>query len=65
MGGDYVGPDATTLVQTVSGLLGEIQQSMPGDPMAEWGAMCSAHKDNVYAAPIMPFAPPEGTGMMD
>lgn len=54
----YVGPNATTLVETVSGLLGEIIQGMPGDAMETFDGFCSRHKDNVYAAPVMRFAPP-------
>lgn len=56
----YVGPDATTVAETVSGLLGEIMGSMPGDPMAAWGEMCSAHRDNIYMAPVMRFSTGEG-----
>lgn len=61
----YVGPDMNTVVQTVSGLLGEIFESMPGDPTEDWGEMCSAHRDNVYGAPVMRFAPPEPAEAME
>ncbi len=44
----YSSDDPATLSQTVSGLLGEIISSMPGDPMADFGTWCSAHKDNIY-----------------
>lgn len=44
----YTGPDASTLTQTVSSLLGEIFSSMPGDPLDDFDGMCSAHRDNAY-----------------
>lgn len=58
----YGVPDANTGAQTVSRLLGEIIGAMPGDPMADFGRRCSAHRDNIYAVAVMQSAEPPGGG---
>lgn len=59
----YSGPNAGTLSQRVSRLLGEIFGAMPGDAMAQLGRMCTAHKDNIYTVAMTQGAqPPSGGG---
>jgi hypothetical protein len=58
----YSSDDATTLLQTVSGLLGEIFGSIPGDPMEDFGAWCSAHKDNLYIQAVTQGVQPPTPG---
>ena len=62
----YAGPNAGTLSQRVSALLGEIFGAMPGDAMSRFGGMCTAHKDNIYAVAVAQGAqPPSGGGGPD
>ena len=57
----YTGPDAGTLTQTVGSLLGEIFASMPGNPMDDFDAKCSAHRDNAYVV-VMTHESTAGAG---
>lgn len=58
----YSGPNAGGLTQVVSGLLGEIIEGMPGDPMEDLANMCSAHRDNVYVVAASQGTQPSAAG---